>query len=80
MKFEEVVSNTIDPKLLIPEIIIDAEVSFCDIKTSFYSIIQQMEPFGPENMRPVFITKKRFRNRLFKNCERAAYKVCAETG
>ena len=57
MKFEEVVSNTIDPKLLIPEIIIDAEVLFSDIKTSFYSIIEQMEPFGPENMRPVFIAK-----------------------
>ena len=57
MKFEEVVSNTIDPKLLIPEIIIDAEVSFSDIKTSFYNIMQQMEPFGPENMRPVFIAK-----------------------
>ena len=57
MKFEEVVSNTIDPKLLIPEIIIDAEVLFNDIKTSFYNIMQQMEPFGPENMRPVFIAK-----------------------
>ena len=27
---------------------------------SFYNIITQMEPFGPDNMRPVFITKNIF--------------------
>jgi single-stranded-DNA-specific exonuclease len=56
-KFEEVVSATIDEHLLIPEILIDTSVSFTEIKTSFYNIICQMEPFGPENMRPVFIAK-----------------------
>lgn len=57
-KFEEVVSATIDPELLVPEIIIDAEINFDEITENFYSIICRMEPFGPENMRPVFITKK----------------------
>lgn len=57
LKFEEVVSSTIDPQLLIPEIVIDAEVAFSDIKQSFYNILQQMEPFGPDNMRPVFIAR-----------------------
>jgi len=56
-KFEEVVSGNIDEQLLIPEIIIDAELSFTEINDSLYKIIQQMEPFGPENMRPVFIAK-----------------------
>ena len=56
-KFEEVVAATIDPQLLIPEIVIDAEINFSEITESFYSIICRMEPFGPENMRPVFITK-----------------------
>jgi single-stranded-DNA-specific exonuclease len=55
--FEEVVAKTIDPQLLIPEVIIDAPVSFTEITNSFYSIINQMEPYGPENMRPVFIAK-----------------------
>lgn len=59
-KFEEVVSTTIDPQLLIPEIIIDSELSFSDIKPSFYKIVQQMEPFGPENMRPVFMARRVF--------------------
>jgi single-stranded-DNA-specific exonuclease len=56
-KFEEVVKTTIAPHLLIPEIIVDSIVIFKEITTSFYSIICQMEPFGPENMRPVFIAK-----------------------
>ncbi|MEP6712073.1 MAG: single-stranded-DNA-specific exonuclease RecJ [Ferruginibacter sp.] len=56
-KFEEVVSATIDEHLLVPEIVIDAEITFPEIKESLYNIICQMEPFGPENMRPVFIAK-----------------------
>ena len=53
--FEKIVNETIDPQLLIPEIIIDAEILFSQINGSFFNIIQQMEPYGPENMRPVFI-------------------------
>lgn len=57
-KFEQVVASTIDEHLLVPEIIIDAEIQFSEIKESIYNIICQMEPFGPQNMRPVFIAKK----------------------
>jgi single-stranded-DNA-specific exonuclease len=56
-KFEQIVSSTIHPDLLTPEIVIDAEISFEDITWPFYNILSQMEPFGPENLRPVFITK-----------------------
>ncbi len=56
-KFEEVVSATIPDQLLIPEIIIDTEISFAALNQNFYNIICQMEPFGPENMRPVFVAK-----------------------
>ncbi len=57
-KFEEIVSSTIHPDMLVPEIVIDSEISFNDIKWPFYNILCQMEPFGPENLRPVFIAKK----------------------
>jgi single-stranded-DNA-specific exonuclease len=57
-KFEAVVSSTIDPRLLIPEIVIDAVISLSDIKQVFYSILCQMEPFGPENLRPVFLARR----------------------
>ena len=55
LQFDDVVSKLIDPDMLIPEIIIDTQISFTDITASFYNIICQMEPFGPENMRPIFI-------------------------
>ena len=57
-KFNEVVHHSIPDHLLIPELLIDATISFAEITPSFYNIICQMEPFGPENMRPVFIAKK----------------------
>jgi single-stranded-DNA-specific exonuclease len=53
--FEKVVGSTIEGHLLVPEIIIDATVNFPEITSTFYGIIKQMEPFGPENMRPVFV-------------------------
>lgn len=56
-KFEMVVARSITPELLIPEIIIDTEIKFSDITPSFYNIVHQMEPFGPENMTPVFISR-----------------------
>lgn len=56
-RFEQVVCNSITTELLTPEIIIDAEVSFKDLSSSFYNILCQMEPFGPENIRPVFISR-----------------------
>lgn len=56
-KFEEVVAATIKPEMLIPEIVIDAEIELKDIRQPFFDIFCQMEPYGPENLRPVFITR-----------------------
>lgn len=56
-KFEAVVAETIEPRLLEPEIVIDTEISFGDIRPAFYNIISQMAPFGPDNCAPVFLAK-----------------------
>lgn len=55
-RFEEVVSERITEEHLTPELEIDAAISLEDITPKFYSIIQQMAPFGPDNMNPVFVT------------------------
>lgn len=55
--FEKVVQETIDPELLTPEIELDAEIDFSEITPKLVRIIKQFEPFGPENMTPVFVTK-----------------------
>ena len=55
--FEKVVQETISPDLLIPEISIDAEIDFSDINPKLVRILKEFEPFGPQNMHPVFMTK-----------------------
>lgn len=56
--FEEVVAATIPEELLVPEITIDAEIELKDITAPFFNIIKQMEPFGPENMTPLFLARR----------------------
>ncbi len=55
--FENAVAATITDDALIPKLKINAEINLEQITPEFYNIIKQMEPFGPENMRPVFIAK-----------------------
>ena len=55
--FEKEVKNTIPPDLLIPEIAVDLEIDFSEIDEKFMRILKQFEPFGPENMTPVFMSK-----------------------
>lgn len=56
-RFEEVVSERVTEEHLTPEMDIDAVIPLEDITPKFYSIVQQMAPFGPENMNPVFVTR-----------------------
>lgn len=55
--FEKVVQETIHPDMLTPEISIDAEINLSDITPKLTRILKQFEPFGPQNMTPVFLTK-----------------------
>jgi single-stranded-DNA-specific exonuclease len=56
-RFEEVVKNTVSPEMLIPQIEIDTELDFKDISPKLMRILKQFEPFGPENMNPVFFAE-----------------------
>ena len=55
--FEKVVEETIHPDMLTPELSIDAEINLSDITPKLTRILKQFEPFGPQNMTPVFLTK-----------------------
>jgi single-stranded-DNA-specific exonuclease len=57
-KFETVVSETIDSRFLIPELQIDAVARFKELDFQIHRIIHQMEPFGPENLKPAFVARK----------------------
>jgi single-stranded-DNA-specific exonuclease len=56
-KFEQVVTASISRELLTREILIDAEVHLTDFNEKFFRILSQFEPFGPENMAPVFLSR-----------------------
>lgn len=56
-QFEKVVKETIDPQMLIPEIIIDAVIELKDINPKLMRILKQFAPFGPGNMSPVFMAE-----------------------
>jgi single-stranded-DNA-specific exonuclease len=54
-RFEAVVAASITADMMVPEITIDTIITFKDITQKFFDILCQMEPFGPDNMRPVFM-------------------------
>lgn len=55
--FDKYVCEHITEEQLVPKIDVDLEVNLSDITAKFYRIMQQMSPFGPQNMQPVFMTK-----------------------
>jgi len=56
-RFEETVADTIQNEQLVPSLEIDMELKLKEITPKLYKIIKQFEPFGPENMAPVFFTE-----------------------
>jgi len=55
--FETVANSMLSTDDMVPEIEIDAEIQLKDIHHSFYHILEQMEPFGPDNTKPVFCVR-----------------------
>ena len=55
--FEKEVERTIHPDMLTPEIAVDSEIDFADITPKLIRILKQFEPYGPQNMTPIFLTK-----------------------
>lgn len=56
-RFEEVVSKSIKPEMLQQEVSIEKEIRLAEIDSKFYRILQQFQPFGPQNEAPTFISK-----------------------
>ena len=56
-RFEEIADATLSEDQLVAEILVDAVIDLKDITPSFYNILRQMEPFGPENPHPIFCVR-----------------------
>jgi single-stranded-DNA-specific exonuclease len=55
--FHAIAKELLTGDLLIPEIRIDAELPLKELTAKFVRILSQFAPFGPGNMRPVFVAR-----------------------
>jgi len=55
-KFERIVAESISEEQLVPLIEIDSVIDLQDINFKFFNVVEQMAPFGPGNMQPVFVS------------------------
>lgn len=56
-KFNEYLRENMTEEEIIPEINIDTKISLSEITPKFVRILNQFAPFGPGNMRPVFLAE-----------------------
>ena len=57
-RFKKVVKESLSKEELFREIDIDSKIKFSEITPKFLRILDQFTPFGPKNMRPVFLSEK----------------------
>ena len=56
-RFEKVVAQSIRPDQMAPQIEVDAEIALGDITYDFFEKLMRFRPFGPGNLKPVFVTR-----------------------
>ena len=62
-RFEAYVATHIQPNQLQPTLDIEAELQLGDITKSFYNVLRYLEPFGPGNPRPLFVSRRLINHR-----------------
>jgi single-stranded-DNA-specific exonuclease len=56
-RFEQIVSETLQPISKTEELQVDLEIDLADIDLNLYNEVNKLAPFGPGNMTPVFLTR-----------------------
>jgi len=57
-RFEKIARDKLPDDLLIPKLSIDAEIQLSQIDEKFVKYLKKFAPFGPHNMRPVFVSRR----------------------
>ncbi len=57
-RFEEYVASHITPARQQPVLEVEAEVALAEFTDQFRSVLRHLEPFGPGNERPLFLTRR----------------------
>ncbi len=56
-EFEKFSNKNISEKQKTKTLIYDLEISLSDLNLKFFKIMEQMEPFGPNNLKPIFCSR-----------------------
>lgn len=56
-RFNSLSFDEIEPRMMLPQITVDAEIAFSQITPRFVRELALFNPFGPENENPVFLTR-----------------------
>ena len=56
-RFQEITGEMLSEQDFKPELTIDEELPFTEITPRFWKLLKQFEPFGPNNVKPVFVSR-----------------------
>jgi single-stranded-DNA-specific exonuclease len=56
-RFEQIARDKLDGELLVPTLSIDAMIQLDNIDAAFIKLLKLFAPFGPNNMRPIFMSR-----------------------
>jgi single-stranded-DNA-specific exonuclease len=56
-RFREVSSRFLSDEDIVPKLFIDLEIELTEITDAFMDALEAFSPFGPQNMRPIFLTR-----------------------
>lgn len=56
-RFHEITGEMLSEQDFNPELSIDTELQFSEITPKFWRLLKQFEPFGPNNLKPLFVSK-----------------------
>jgi single-stranded-DNA-specific exonuclease len=56
-KFEKIAAEKITEELTTPLLNIDLRLPLQEVSFKFAALVKQMQPFGPENMQPIFVSE-----------------------
>jgi len=56
-RLQQIAAQTLSADMLKPRLLIDGEIQFSDITERFMKFLKALAPYGPQNMRPVFVSR-----------------------
>lgn len=56
-RFQELACNKLCDEDFKQELTVDSEIDLSDVNLKFWKVLSQFEPYGPDNLRPVFVSK-----------------------